>query len=381
VQAKRTELLIGVILGLMLLGLSVLIRRFGVAPRAGDTVLSQVMGIAVGRHWAYFVVSVTITLVLALAANTSFEGLPVLTSLLARDSYLPHLFSLRGDRQVFSNGILVLGVFAGALLVAVGGNTNTLIPLFAIGVFTAFTLSQSGLVVHWRTLRPPHWRLRAAVNGLGALVTGTATLVFLFTKFTGGAWVVVVAVPSFIVLFVRIRRYYDRVGSELGIGRIPPKPHGKRTQVIVPVTSVSLATERALEEALALGDDVVALAVAVHDDEVGQGSLEALRRDWAVWDPGVPLVVLQTEYSSVVEPIVAFIDAARRGSDHQIVVLIPVIVPDRLRHRVLHNHLDVVLASALRRRTDVVVARVPMSVDAGPGSRPGPGDEGDRGGG
>ena len=141
---------------------------------------------------------------------------------------------------------------------------------------------------------------------------------------------------------------------------------------------MSLATERALEEALALGDEVVAVAVAVHHDEVGQGSLEALRRDWAAWDPGVPLEVLQTEYTSVVKPIVAFIDAARRGSDDQIVVLIPVIVPDRLRHRVLHNHLDVVLASALRRRTDVVVARVPMAVDAGSASRT-VGGEGDRG--
>src|ERR1039458_6260094 len=148
-RAKRTELLLGLILGAMLLGLAVLARRWHIGPRSNQTVLSQIMGMAVGRHWAYYVVSLTITVVLALAANTSFGGLPILASLLARDNYLPHLFSLRGDRQVFANGIWVLAGLSAVLLVAVGGNTIELIPLFAIGVFTGFTLSQSGLVVHW----------------------------------------------------------------------------------------------------------------------------------------------------------------------------------------------------------------------------------------
>ena len=154
-RAKRTELLLGVILGVMLLGLAVLAKRWHVGPRSGQTVLSQIMALAVGRGWAYYIVSLTITVVLALAANTSFGGLPVLSSLLARDNYVPHLFALRGDRQTFAFGIGSLSVMSGVLLLAVRGNTNTLIPLFAIGVFTGFTLSQTGLVVHWRRLRPP----------------------------------------------------------------------------------------------------------------------------------------------------------------------------------------------------------------------------------
>src|SRR5580700_370071 len=154
VRAKRTELLLGLLLGAMLLGLAVLASRWHIGPRSGQTVLSQIMSTAVGRHWAYYIVSLTITLVLALAANTSFGGLPVLASLLSRDNYLPHLFSLRGDRQVFANGIWALSLMSAGLLVAVGGNTNSLIPLFAIGVFTGFTLAQSGLVVHW-------WKTRA----------------------------------------------------------------------------------------------------------------------------------------------------------------------------------------------------------------------------
>ena len=182
------------------------------------------MAMAVGRGWAYYIVSITITIVLALAANTSFGGLPVLASLVARDNYLPHLFTIRGDRQIFANGIVVLAVMAGALLVAVGGNTNTLIPLFAIGVFIGFTLSQTGLVVHWRKTRPPGWRRRATINGIGACITAIATIVFLVSKFTEGAWVVVIAIPAFVFLFLRIHAYYERARKELRIDEIPRKP-------------------------------------------------------------------------------------------------------------------------------------------------------------
>ncbi len=367
-RAKRTELLLGLILGLMLLGLAILARRWHIGPRTNQTVLSQIMGEAVGRHWAYYIVSLTITIVLALAANTSFGGLPILASLLARDHYLPHLFSLRGDRQVFANGIWVLAVLSAALLIAVGGNTNEMIPLFAIGVFTGFTLSQSGLVVHWWRTRPPRWHHRAAVNGLGALITGMATIVFLVSKFSEGAWVVVVAVPTFVFLFVRIHTYYARTASELGIGQLPIKPEGRRTLVIVPVTNVSRLTEHAIAEAMSLGQEVVAVSVIIdqdsgdHHDSADHQTTEELRSSWARWNPGVPLRILHTEFTSVVDPIVAFIDEARQQNDQQIVVLIPVVIPEKFRYRILHNQIDLVLSAALRTRTDVVVARVPMQL-------------------
>jgi len=374
-RAKRTELMLGGTLGLMLVGLAVLARRWHVGPRANQTVLSQIMGMAVGRHWAYYVVSLTITVVLALAANTSFGGLPVLASLLARDNYLPHLFSLRGDRQTFANGIVVLATLSAVLLIAVGGNTNELIPLFAIGVFTGFTLSQSGLVVHWWRTRPARWQFRAGLNGLGAVVTAVATVIFLATKFVEGAWVVVVAVPTFVFVFHRIHRYYRRAGVILGVGTVPAKPEGKRTQVIVPVTGVSLLTRAAISEALSLGDEVTAISVVIDQGEDGERAAEALEVAWRDWDPGVPLEILHTEYSSVVHPIVEFIDDAREGHDDQIVVLIPMVAPERLRHRLLHNQIDVVLSSALRSRTDVVVARVQMPLRAyAGGDEPGQAD-------
>jgi amino acid transporter len=359
-RAKRTELLLGVILGTMLLGLAVLARRWHIGPRSNQTVLSQIMGMAVGRHWAYYVVSLTITIVLALAANTSFGGLPILASLLARDNYLPHLFSLRGDRQVFANGIWVLAGLSAGLLIAVGGNTNEMIPLFAIGVFTGFTLSQAGLVVHWWRTRPPRWHYRAAVNGFGAVITALATVIFLISKFVDGAWVVVIAVPTFVFLFIRIRAYYNRAALELGVGTVPGKPAGKRTLVIVPVANVSRLTRHAISEALSLGQEVVAVSVVNDGGDDDQTDTQALEREWAEWDPGVRLQVLHTEFASVVEPIVAFIDEAREQSDQQIVVLIPVVIPDHFRYRILHNQTDLVLSAALRTRTDVVVARVPM---------------------
>ena len=359
VRAKRTEMLLGVILGAMLLGLAVLAKRWHIGPRSGQTVLSQIMAMAVGRSWAYYVVSITITIVLALAANTSFGGLPILASLVARDNYLPHLFAIRGDRQVFSVGIVVLAVLSGTLLVVVDGNTNTLIPLFAIGVFIGFTLSQAGLVVHWRRLRPPGWKRRAMVNGFGAFVTAIATIVFLISKFTEGAWVVVIAIPAFIFLFMRIHAYYQRAGRVLGIDQIPPKPVAKRTIVVVPVNRISRLTKHALAEAMSLSHEVVAVNVVLRTGDEAVHWTESIQHDWRRWDPGVPLRLLRTDYASVVEPIVRFIDGTQSDNpDAQIVVLIPVIRPDKFRYRLLHDQLDVVLSSALRSREDVIVARV-----------------------
>ncbi len=360
-RAKRTELLLGSILGVMLLGLALLVDKFHVEPNTKQTVLSEIMSYAVGRHWAYYIVSITIILVLALAANTSFGGLPVLTSLLARDNYLPHFFGMRDSRQVFGNGVWALAAFSAALLIAVGGNTNSLIPLFAIGVFIGFTLAQSGLVVHWRRTRERGWSRRAIINATGAVVTGVATVIFLVSKFLEGAWVVVVAVPLIIVLFNRIEAYYARAGKELETGIIPAPLDPKHTVVVVPVNSVSRLTQHALSEAVSLGDRVIAVTVVFDSAEAGlpPNDIEA---KWAEWNPGVPLRVLHTDYASVVRPIMEVINELRTHPDIQVVVLIPVVIPERFRYRALHNQIDVALTSALHRCPDVVVARVPVPV-------------------
>ncbi len=363
-RAKQTELMLGGILGAMLLGLAVLADRWHIGPRSGQTVLSQIIATAVGRNWAYYGMSLTITVVLALAANTSFGGLPVLASLVARDDYLPRRFALRDDRQVFASGIWVLATMSAALLIAVRGNTLRLIPLFAIGVFTGFTLAQAGMVVHWWRRRPHGWQQRAAINGIGAVATAIATVVFLATKFTEGAWVVVLAVPALIILFTQIHRYYQRVGRILGFGTIPDPPQARPSIVVVPVAGVSRLTQHAISEALSISQHVIAVTVVATDPDQGTRHTDTVRHQWDRWNPGVPLRVLHTQYASIAGPIVTFIDKLRQQHDEQIIVLIPVVRPDHLRNRLLHNQLDLILTRALRTRTDIVVSRVTIPLQS-----------------
>jgi amino acid transporter len=356
-HAKQTELLLGGTLGVMLLGLGVLADRFHIGPRSGQTVLSQIIGASIGRNVGFYIVALSVTVVLGLAANTSFGGLPVLTSLLAKDNYMPHAFALRGDRLTFSTGIWSLAILSGALLVAVGGNTNSLIPLYAIGVFIGFTLSQTGMVVHWRRTRPPGWTRRAVLNGVGAVVTGVATVILLATKFTEGAWVVVIAVPTFILVFHRIHHYYERVGRELAPAPVPPQPRAHPSMVIVPLTGVTRLTAKAISYAHSFGDEVVAVTVELEDETLPPSHLV---KDWESWHTDVRLVTLSSQYSSVVRPMCEFIERLQAEEpERMLMVLIPVVVPRRLRYRLLHNHLDLALRRALRRRTDdVVVGRV-----------------------
>ncbi|MBO0730201.1 MAG: hypothetical protein J2P57_13155, partial [Acidimicrobiaceae bacterium] len=275
-----------------------------------------------------------------------------------RDNYMPHSFALRGDRLTYDTGIWSLTILSGVLLVAVGGNTNRLIPLYAIGVFIGFTLSQTGMVIHWRRARPRGWTRRAFLNGLGAVVTGVATVILLATKFAEGAWVVVIAIPTFILMFSRIHRYYERVGREqLALGSVPPRPRGHPSMVIVPLTGVTRLTAKAISHAHSFGDEVVAVTVELEDESLPPSHLV---KDWERWHPDVRLVTLRSQYASVVRPVCEFIERLQaEDPERMLMVLIPVIVPRRLRHGLLHNHMDVALRRALRRRTDdVVVGRV-----------------------
>ncbi len=354
-RAMRTEVLLGCILGSMLLGLAFLTVRFHIGPSAKQTVLSQITGASIGRGAVYYVVDLATTFILALAANTSFGGLPVLASLLARDSLVPHVFGLRADRPVYRYGVVSLAVLAAVLLVAVNADTNALIPLYAIGVFTGFTLSQTGLVRHWRRERPQRWWAKAALNGTGAAMTAAATVIFLTTKFTSGAWVVVIAIPALLVLFSRIARYYADVGRELGTNRVPGEPRAEKSLVVVAVSGVSRMTEFALSTALSLSDEVVAVSVQFDDDRA-----EALQAAWDRWRPGVRLDVLRSPSRSIVTPMVGYLGSPEVRAHHQVLVLIPEVEPRKWRHQLLQNQRGVILANVLRRRAYVNVLRVPF---------------------
>jgi amino acid transporter len=352
-RAQGTELMLGALLGAMLIGLSVLIRREHVAPRGGVTVLAQLTAGSFGTGWAYYATNIAVTVVLAVAANTSFGGLPVLMSLLSDDNRLPHLLGLRAERPVHRYGVIALAVLAGVLLIAVDAATARLIPLYAIGVFIGFTISQTGLVRHWHGQRSPRWRLRAALNGAGAVLTATAAAVFVVSKFTSGAWVVVVMVPALMLLFSRIESYYQVVGRELGLGEQPDRPLPAKSLVIVPVGSISKLTEHALHAALSLGDDVV--AVSVHP-QAAQSA--AFRAEWDRWNPGVRLDTLNSPHRSLVHPIVDYVRQAQQAN-RQIAVLIPEVQPRHWRYRILQNQRGLLLATVLRASTDVVICTIP----------------------
>jgi amino acid transporter len=354
-RAQHTEVWLGILLGAMLLGLAFLIKKFHVTPAPQETVLAQLTAASLGHNAAFYFVQLITTVLLALAANTSFNGLPVLASLLAKDNFLPHLFFLRADRQVYRYGVTVLAVAAAALLVAARGNTQTLVPLFAIGVFVGFTLSQTGMVRHWHIQRGKGWRGRAAINGLGAVLTTIVLAIELISKFTRGAWLVVLVIPLLVLMFSRIHSIYDRIGQLLQIGKEPPPPERLSSLVVVPVSGMSRLTFEGVSAALSLGDEVIAVTVcfADHDDELADAHF---REQWEDWHPNVPLVSLHTVHRSLAPPIVSYLrqleDEARY---HRLVVLIPEMQPLHRWQQILHNQRGFVLDRAIQKDTDNVV--------------------------
>jgi hypothetical protein len=302
---------------------------------------------------------------LGLAANTSFGGLPVLASLLARDNFLPHLFFLKADRQVHRYGIGVLAVAAALLLIVSQGDTQALVPLFAIGVFVGFTLSQAGMVRHWHQQRGPGWRRRATINGVGAAFTTAALAIELFSKFLEGAWLIVILVPLVVLMFHRINSTYWRIGAILGLGRKPPAPHRFRSLVIVPVSTISRLTEAGISAALSLGEEVWAVTVSFTDHADFEAEADFKRR-WEEWQPEVPLITLVSQHRSLGPPIVEYLRAQEsEHTDRQLVVLIPEVQPNHPWLRIFFNQRGTVLSRAIRRgTTNVVLCRLRFRLTA-----------------
>ncbi|GAA3903644.1 APC family permease [Streptomyces gulbargensis] len=363
-RAMRAEVALGALLGVMLIGLSVLISRFGLQPVEGVTVLAQLADASLGHNWAFYVLQFATMVLLALSANTSFGGLPVLLKLLARDNYVPHVFGLKADRQVHRHGVVWLAVVSAALLVFSRGDTNTLVPLFAIGVFVGFTIAQTGMVLHWCRERGAGWTGKALLNGAGAVLTGVSAVVVTATKFHDGAWLIVIALPLLVAVFEAVHQEYGRIGERLGVGRIPEPPHRERSLVLVPVSSLTRLTSEALTAAVSLGDEVRAVTVC-HPDPEDRVQTDALERDWALWNPGVPLVRLPAERRSLGRPVSAYIRELRSTEPRtRVTVLIPEAEPHRLWQRLLQNQRGAVVAHAVRRDTDAVICRLRFRLGA-----------------
>ncbi|MGW6504200.1 APC family permease [Nonomuraea angiospora] len=355
-RAQRAEVALGALLAVMLLGIAALIEKFAIAPADGVTVLAQVTRASLGDGPLFYVVQFATVVLLALAANTSFGGLPVLAELLARDNNLPHFFALRADRQVHRYGIAFLTVTSALLLIVAGGEMNLLVPLFAIGVFVGFTLSQAGMVRHWVGERPAGWRWRAGLNGFGALLTFVAAIVVTGSKFGEGGWLIVVALPLMVAGMEWVHRSYARIGARLELGRTPSPPRPRRSLVVVPVHAVTRLTRDALSAALSLGDRVVAVNVTHPEDE---RQARAFVEDWDRWDPGVELVQLFDAHRRLDEPLLTYL--AEVPEPH-VFVLIAEVEPEHAWQRMLQNQRGAVLARALRRRTDAVVCRMRFRV-------------------
>jgi amino acid transporter len=357
-RAQHTEIALGVLLGGMLLGLAVLIGKYHTVPRGDVTVLAQLSAGAFGTGWAFYITNLAVTLVLVLAANTSFGGLPVLLSLLAKDHRVPHMFGMRSERPVFRYGVTALAILAAIVLLVVRADTHRLLPVFAIGVFIGFTLSQAGLVRHWRRQRGSGWIWRTALNGFGAILTAIAGIVLLAEKFTEGAWLLLIIVPILFVLFSRTERYYASVATQLGMGLIPPKPVPTGPAlVVVPVVTVSTITEQALEAAVRMGGEVAAVAAAIDP-----GATKKLSAKWEQWDPGIPLTVLPCPNRSLVATLVGYV-RKRTAEGKRVTVLLGQVEARHWWQRLLHNPRGPVLAAALRSRTDAVIATLTIHLD------------------
>ncbi|HEV8700583.1 MAG TPA: APC family permease [Candidatus Polarisedimenticolia bacterium] len=355
-NAATTMMIMAVILGSFFLATSFLAHAYLVVPGAGQTVVSQLGRVVFGTGPMYYLLQTATAMVLLVAANTSFADFPRLSSILARDRFLPRQLANLGDRLVYSNGILILAGSAGLLIILFGGDTHALIPLYAVGVFLAFTLSQSGMVARHLREKGPRYRLHAAINAAGAMATGAALLVISVTKFTHGAWIVILLIPLFVFFFLRTHRHYFYVRQQLSLREIDPERPLRHT-AIVPISAVNRATVYAIRYAKSIAHEVEAVHVAIDAEKT-----EQIRQQWKTWGGGVPLKVLESPYRSIVQPLVDHIDDLMHGRrrNEMVTVVLPEFVTAHWWEGLFHNQSAFLVKGALLFRPGVVVTSIPF---------------------
>ncbi len=356
-NAQTVMTWLGVISIAMFLGITYLAYDFGIIPGGDETVVSKIARRVFGTSLAYYAIQAATMLILLLAANTSYADFPRLSSLLSRDRFMPRQFASQGDRLVYSNGILILSGFAVLLIVLFAGDTHALLPLYAIGVFISFTLSQGGMVRRWLRLREKGWWWRVWVNGIGAVVTGIVLLTLAVTKFIEGAWIVVVIIPLLVGVFLAVHWHYEDVAVELSLDGLEGPPEFQHT-VLVLIGDVHRGVVRAVQYAKTLAAPAAHVrAVYVEANPAGTAKLE---EKWGKWGLGVPLVVLASPYRSLLRPLLDYIDQIQsRGDDQMVTIVLPEFLPRRWWQHVLHNQTALVIKGALLFRKNTVVTDVP----------------------
>jgi amino acid transporter len=356
-NAVRTLVAMGVILAILFSGVMFLAYWFGIVPKAEETVVSQLASQVFGRNGFYYFVQGTTALILVLAANTGFSAFPLLAVNLAVDKYIPRMFTIRGDRLGYSNGIVTLGIASIALIIAFQGNTEQLIPLYAVGVFIPFTLSQTGMIVKWLREKPAGWQGKLVTNFIGAFISFTVLIIFFTTKFSQ-VWAVLIFLPLIVYLFHRIKNHYIEVGKQLRI-----KPGDKEALalegnvVIIPVAGLTRAVENSINYAKIIGDTVIAVHVAF--DRESEKRMEEI---WNERYPDIRLVTFYSQYRSLVGPLLRFIDRVEERADDShmaVTVLIPQFITRKSWHNALHNQSSLLLRAHLLYRKNVIVTTLP----------------------
>ena len=358
-NAAQTLIAMAILAIAMFVGITLLANAYHVIPSETETVVSQIArGTFGGRGGLYLSVQAATMLILVLAANTAYSDFPRLSSIVARDGFLPRQFSNQGDRLAFSNGIFALSFFAGLLLVIFGGDTHALIPLYMIGVFISFTLSQFGMVLHWRRLREPGWMASAFINGIGAIATAVVLCIVAITKALEGAWIIILLIPVLVAVFKATRRHYQHVADQLSLTRWKGESRQHST-VLVPIGGVQRAVLQAVAYARSLSDDVRALFV-----DTDANATERVRADWERWGGGTKLEVLSSPYRSLMEPLLEYIDQLQAANPNDYVtVILPEFVPARWWQHLLHNQRALLIKGALLFRPRVVVTSVPFHLE------------------
>ncbi len=358
-NAALTTYYMAISLGLMLTGISFLIMHYHFMPLADETLLSQLAAGVFNRNWFYYYVQITTMLVLYLAANTSYNGLPPLLSIMARDGYTPRYLGLRGERLSFANGIVLLSIIAGALIVVFRGEVEHLLSLYALGVYTAFTISQLGMVVHWRREKGPRWHWRAGINAAGACLTGVVVIIVSMTKFMHGAWMVLVFVPVMIYIFRRIKRHYNDMAEQLHLpleeGLLAKAPRG-RNIVIVPISTPTRVVVDTLNYAKLISTNIIGLHVATNEEAGSK-----VQAKWQRWDPGIKLVTIYSPFRLLIQPLLDYVEELEKtkSPDDYITVLIPEFETRQWWHRLLHNQTGWILRTMLILKKNVIVATIP----------------------
>jgi amino acid transporter len=354
-NAATTMIWMASMLAGLFLGITILAHIYGLVPRAEETLISQIARISSGGGALYYFMQVATMLILILAANTSYNGFPRLAGLLAQDSFLPHQMRNVGDRLAFSNGIFILGLSAALLLIIFRGDTHALIPLYAIGVFLSFTLSQTGMVRHWQDLKGRGWKKKFAINLTGAIATGVATVVLAITKFTHGAWVVLVLIPILIGMFRKIRWHYNMAEWQLSLTMYDRPKSPPPNIVVMPIGSVNRPVIIALDYLRKRAQDIRAVHVDVDPEETAK-----VKEDWEKWGAGVPLVILPSPYRSFLEPLLDYIERVRQESPGGwVTVALAEVLPARWWETLLHNQRALLIKAALLFKFRVIVTDVP----------------------